>query len=136
MALSDTCSDVLSTLTNDLVHYSSLGYNPKELSKIVTAMYEISSFMVRQDLPPSIVEENIDTFLDNCVINNLLQVADKNGEIDFPEILAKIAQHNSRLKQGINSMLGVLSNKNNTFHLIKDSRLFDQLSSMNRDLES
>lgn len=134
MALSDTCADVLDKLANDLINYSSMGYDPKELSKIITAMYELSSFMVTHDMPPMMVTKNLDMFLDNCVVYSLLQKAEKSGDNNFPEVLAEIASHNLRLKQGINNMINQLSNKANTFELLKDSKLYDQLCSIKREI--
>ena len=133
MALSDTCADVLDTLATDLIHYSTMGYDPKELSKIITAMYELSSFMVTHDMPPDVVVNNLNMFLDNCVVDNLLQKAEKSGDNDFPEVLAGIARHNLRLKQGINNLINQLSNKDNTFELLKDSKLYDQLCAIKRE---
>ena len=134
MSLSDTCANVLDTLATDLIHYSTMGYDPKELSKIITAMYELSSFMVTHDMPPNMTTYNLDLFLDNCVVDNLLQKAEKGGENVFPEVLAGIARHNLRLKQGVNNLINQLSNKDNTFELLKDSKLYDQLCGIKREL--
>jgi hypothetical protein len=131
MALSDTCFDALDRLQNDLVEYAEWGYNPTELSRVITAMYELGEFMVRQDIPPSSTV-NIEEILDGVVVANILDKAHKENCENICEILAQVAKVNSKLSKSIDAMFEALSSKERLLDVLKDPRLFEQITKIKK----
>ena len=127
MALSDTCFEALETLQDGLVNYADDDYPPTELSRIVTAIYEVGEFMVRQDIPPNSPPVNVQEILDGVVVANILDKAYAEKSVKICSVLADVARINSRLNQSIESMITELSSKERLFDVIKDPRLLDQL---------
>lgn len=104
MALSDTCCDALNDLQDDFIHYSKWGYSPKQLSKITKAMYELSSFIIKQDVPSTLKGFNLEKIIDSMVIDQLLKKANSSGNKDFSKILAEVAEYHPRLDKGIRTI--------------------------------
>jgi hypothetical protein len=127
MALSDTCFEALETLQDGLVSYADDDYLPTHLSRIVTAIYEVGEFMVRQDIPPNSPPVNVQEILDGVVVANILDKAYAEKSVKICSVLADVARINSRLNQSIESMITELSSKERLFDVIKDPRLLDQL---------
>ena len=128
MALSDTCADVLDTLATDLIHYSTMGYDPKELSKIITAMYELSSFMVTHDMPPDRPINALDNAVNNIVIVNILAKAKTNNTESVCDNLSSICKLNQRLQEGVEALITKLSSQEGMLEVLKDPYIYDQLN--------
>ena len=132
MALSDTCAEALTTLREDLVGYCDWGYNPSELSRIISAIYELAEFMIRQDVPPRTPADNIVEFVDGAVVASILDIAHEKDENAICKCFAEIAKINTKLSDSIDRMISELSDKERMFDVIKDPRLLNQLSEIKR----
>jgi len=132
MALSDTCFEALDGLQNGLVSYADYDYPSTELSRIVTAIYEVGEFMVRQDIPPNSPQVNVQEILDGVVVANILDKAYAEKSVKICSVLAGVAKINSRLNQSIESMIKELSSKERLLDVIKDPRLLDQLKEIKK----
>jgi hypothetical protein len=135
MALSDTCFEALDDLQNDLVGYADWGYNPKELNRIVTAMFELGSFIVIQDIPPGSSLDKLDDAIDRVVVGNLLEKAHTQKCEIICSILAEIAKMNVRLNQGIESMIDDLTSEPRLFEVIKAPHVLSQLQEIKKLIE-
>ena len=132
MALSDTCSDVLITLKKDFVNYADYNYDPIEMSKIITAMYELSSFMVRQDFSRNAPLDKIQEVIDGVVVAGILDRATEANCENICVVLANVAKVNQTLKDSIENMIKILSSKERLLDVIKDPRLMNQLEEIKR----
>ena len=132
MALSDTCFEALDDLQNDLVSYADWGYSPKELNRIVIAMFELGSFMVRQDIPPDSSSDKVDDAIDRVVVGILLEKAHTQNCKIICSILAEVAKMNARLNQSIESMVDDLTSESRLFDVIKAPHVLNQLQEIKK----
>ena len=132
MALSDTCFEALDDLQNDLVGYADWGYSPKELNRIVIAMFELGSFMVRQDIPPDSSLDKVDDAIDRIVVGILLEKAHTQNCKIICSILAEVAKMNARLNQSIESMVDDLTSESRLFDVIKAPHVLNQLQEIKK----
>lgn len=132
MALSDSCFDALNDLQYDMVGYADWGYSPKELNRIVNAMFELGTFMVRQDVSPEHSLDNVENAVDRVVLGSLLDKAhDQNCE-NICSVLAEIAKLNARLNQSIESMIGDLTSESGLLEVIKKPHILSQLQEIKK----
>ena len=132
MALSDTCADALNELQRDFVDYADWNYNPVELNRIINAMYELSEFVIRQDLPPNSNLDNLQEIIDKVVVASILDMAEKDGVTVICKVLAEVAMVNKKLEKSIKDMLKKLLSKEGLFDVIKTAQLLGQLQEIDK----
>ena len=132
MALSDTCADALNELQRDFVDYADWNYNPVELNRIINAMYELSEFVIRQDLPPDTNLDNLQEIIDRVVVASILDMAEKEGVTVICQVLADVAKINTKLEKSIKDMLKKLTSKEGLFDVIKTAQLIGQLKNIDQ----
>ena len=132
MALSDTCADALNELQRDFVDYADWNYNPVELNRIINAMYELSEFVIRQDLPPDTNLDNLQEIIDRVVVASILDMAEKEGVTVICQVLADVAKINTKLEKSIKDMLKKLTSKEGLFDVIKTAQLIGQLKNIDK----
>lgn len=132
MALSDTCSDALDDLQNDMVGYADWGYSTKELSRIVNAMFELGTFMVRQDIPPEFSLDKVENAVDRVVLGILLQKAHDQNCKNICSVLAEIAKLNARLNQSVESMISDLTSESRLLDVTKNPHILSQIQEIKR----
>ena len=132
MAMSDTCSDALRDLQLGFVNYADWNYNPVELNRVVNSMYELSEFVIRQDLPPDTNLDNLQEIIDRVVVASILDMAEKDGVTVICQVLADVAKINTKLEKSIKDMLKKLTSKEGLFDVIKTAQLIGQLKNIDK----
>ena len=132
MAMSDTCSDALRDLQLGFVNYADWNYNPVELNRVVNSMYELSEFVIRQDLPPDTNLDNLQEIIDRVVVASILDMAEKEGVTVICQVLADVAKINTKLEKSIKDMLKKLTSKEGLFDVIKTAQLIGQLKNIDK----
>ena len=130
--MSDTCSDALRDLQLGFVNYADWNYNPVELNRVVNSMYELSEFVIRQDLPPDTNLDNLQEIIDRVVVASILDMAEKEGVTVICQVLADVAKINTKLEKSIKDMLKKLTSKEGLFDVIKTAQLIGQLKNIDK----
>lgn len=97
MALSDNCASALDELINGVVDYAGVGYTPKQLNKVVKAIFEIASIIIEYDASPKTPSVVKETMINNLVVNSLLSKLTGEKVNAGLNALAKVAKLNAKL---------------------------------------
>ena len=113
MALSDTCSEALNTLQNDLINYSNWKYKAEELNCIFKSMYELASFIVINDFPFDEYDDRREIFIGNLIIYGLLNRTTADNVDEILIMIAEVSKINDLLRSKISKILNyTIKNKN------------------------
>jgi hypothetical protein len=113
MALSDTCSEALNTLQDDLINYSDCDYKAEELNCIFKSMYELASFIIINDFPFDEYENKREIFIGNLIIYGLLNRTTAENVDKILIMIAKVSKINELLHSKISKILNyTIENKN------------------------
>ena len=97
MALSDNCASALNELVDGVVQYAGTGYTPKQLNKVVKALFEIASIVIEYDASPKTPSVIKDEMVNNLVVNSLLSKLTDERVNAVLNALAKVAKLNAKL---------------------------------------
>ena len=107
MALSDTCSDTLHSLAEDLVHYTDWGYGPQQIAHVIDAMYSLATLGSQLDTPPDFVNPNPQLVIHSITIGSILETDDEDkeeGSIAKLKMLAEVSKVHSLLASGLEAI--------------------------------
>ena len=135
MALSDTCSDTIHSLANDLVNYSDWGYSPRQVKHVVDAMYSLATLGSQLDMPPNFEHPNPKLLIHNLVLGSILETEHESckelGEAKL-KMLSELSSIDIRTANGINAIYKDVTENPESFTWKINPNVLIQLNAIRR----